>query len=368
MNTKATHNPRANVLVLGANSLHALVPATLIAQADALLDRHRLDEAVDLADRQLKRLQSRVSVSQEEVRGYSSITPCAQTLPYHDVQADELRYVYQRLGFQCLTETLFDDAGKHFFAGNLDPRVLIHYYPHLCGGLFTADDTADVFAGVAEHMPAEDSIDEISECPSLAPAPFPCPRAASSGSHLNRRFPSLPPRRAVRAVARPLRALTRSSHQPSPELLAAPRAEHEHRARDGRAARGARRRRGGHAQALPAQVAREAPRRGGQPARERGASPALRGAHWVGADARRQVVDTVLGRLYTESGETTDLLALVDGPNDIVLPVLAPVLVARGRYDALCRLYRARGLDDALLDAWAKCVPLLSSPMWCAGC
>lgn len=72
--------------------------------------------------------------------------------------------MYQRIGFQCLTETLFDDAGKHFFAGNLDPRVLIRYYPDLCGSLFDENESVDVFSGVAEHMPSEDSIDDISEC------------------------------------------------------------------------------------------------------------------------------------------------------------------------------------------------------------
>lgn len=78
-------------------------------------------------------------------------------------QADELRYVYQRIGFQCFTETLFEDAGKNLFNGDLDPRVLVSYYPELRGSLFQASDTMDVYAGVAERMPAEASVDEISE-------------------------------------------------------------------------------------------------------------------------------------------------------------------------------------------------------------
>lgn len=79
------------------------------------------------------------------------------------LQADELRYVYQRLGFQCLSEALFEDAGKHLFAGELDPRAFISYYPDLRGSLFDADETLDMFSGVAEHMPTEDSVDEISK-------------------------------------------------------------------------------------------------------------------------------------------------------------------------------------------------------------
>ena len=69
----------------------------------------------------------------------------------------------QRLGFQCFTETLFEDAGNRLYEGELDPRVLVSYYPELRGNLFSEDDTVDVMAGVAEHMPQEDSVDDISE-------------------------------------------------------------------------------------------------------------------------------------------------------------------------------------------------------------
>jgi vacuolar protein sorting-associated protein 3 len=80
--------------------------------------------------------------------------------------------VYQRIGFQCFTETLFEDAGKHLFNGELDPRLLVSYFPELRGGLFTADDAMDVFAGVAEHMPQENSVDDISESLSYSLPPL----------------------------------------------------------------------------------------------------------------------------------------------------------------------------------------------------
>lgn len=80
--------------------------------------------------------------------------------------------MYQRIGFQCFTETLFEDAGKHLFNGELDPRLLVSYFPELRGGLFTADDVMDVFAGVAEHMPQENSVDDISESPSHSHSHF----------------------------------------------------------------------------------------------------------------------------------------------------------------------------------------------------
>ena len=78
-------------------------------------------------------------------------------------QAEELCYMNQRIGFQCFTETLFDDAGKHLFNGELDPRILISYYPDLRGSLFSPQDSIDMFAAVAEHMPKEPSVDDISK-------------------------------------------------------------------------------------------------------------------------------------------------------------------------------------------------------------
>jgi hypothetical protein len=78
-------------------------------------------------------------------------------------QAEELCYMYQRIGFQCFTETLFDDAGKHLFNGELDPRILMSYYPDLHGSLFSPEDSIDMFAGIAEHMPKESSVDDISK-------------------------------------------------------------------------------------------------------------------------------------------------------------------------------------------------------------
>lgn len=78
-------------------------------------------------------------------------------------QIEELQYVYQRIGFQCFSETLFEDAGNSFFEGNLDPRLLISYYPDLRGSLFTADDTLNVYAGVASRMPQDVSVDDLSK-------------------------------------------------------------------------------------------------------------------------------------------------------------------------------------------------------------
>ena len=60
---------------------------------------------------------------------------------------------------------MFEDAGNNFFNGQLDPRVLVSYYPDLRGNLFDDGDNVDLFAGVAEHMPKEASVEDISESP-----------------------------------------------------------------------------------------------------------------------------------------------------------------------------------------------------------
>jgi vacuolar protein sorting-associated protein 3 len=72
-------------------------------------------------------------------------------------------FIYQRIGFVQFKETSFEEAERNLFSGELDPRLLISYFPELRGKLFGADETVNLFAGVAEHMPNESSVDEISK-------------------------------------------------------------------------------------------------------------------------------------------------------------------------------------------------------------
>jgi len=65
--------PRSEILVLGPNSIQSLVPSTLISQAESLLDSHRIEDAVALADQQRKRLNGSLSVDEEEVSTSSGI-------------------------------------------------------------------------------------------------------------------------------------------------------------------------------------------------------------------------------------------------------------------------------------------------------
>ena len=78
-------------------------------------------------------------------------------------QVQELRFVYQRIGFVCFKNTLFEDAGRHLFSGDLDPRILISYFPDLRGSLFKPGDSVEMFSGIAKYLPMAQSVEEISE-------------------------------------------------------------------------------------------------------------------------------------------------------------------------------------------------------------
>ncbi|KAH9916048.1 uncharacterized protein B0H18DRAFT_885291 [Fomitopsis serialis] len=265
---------RANVLVLGTNSIYALLPSTLISQADALLQAHRIKDAADLADQQRRKIQASITVDEHE--------------------AEELRYVYQRLGFQCLTETLFDDAGRHLFAGELDPRVLISYFPDVRGDLFTEDDSVDVYAGVAEYLPHEESIDDI----------IAANLVLNYSPHLSPNTREAPPAIELREM---LKMTAR-------DMLEA------------------------YLKKWRAKLKMEDPKRAHQ------LQPVL------------ATVDTVLAKLYVAHSKPADLNTLLAEPNCIILQELEPICIQGGYFDALCRLYWQYGQESKLLSTWAKLV------------
>src|SRR6266404_6514957 len=59
--------PRSHVLILGPNSVQSLLPVTPISQAEALLDDHRIEDVIQLADQQRKKVQSKLVVDASEV-------------------------------------------------------------------------------------------------------------------------------------------------------------------------------------------------------------------------------------------------------------------------------------------------------------
>jgi len=166
--------PRSHLLVLGPNSIQSLLPVTPISQSEALLESHRIEDVILLADQQRKKVQGKLVADANEV--CLSFWPACPLFHLELLQVDELAYVYQKIGFQCMLETRFEEAGFCLFQGELDPRILISYFPDLRSALLDADTTLDVFSGIAECMPPYDSIDDISTSPvfptPLAPLPY----------------------------------------------------------------------------------------------------------------------------------------------------------------------------------------------------
>ncbi|KAF5384226.1 hypothetical protein D9615_003441 [Tricholomella constricta] len=270
--------PRSSVLVLGANSVQSLVPSTLISQVEALLDSHRIEDALDLADRQRKKLQANISIDEDE--------------------ADELRYVYQRIGFQCFKETRFAEATNCFFDGEVDPRLVISYYPDLRGSLFTSDDSMDVFAGVAERMPPEASVEDI---------------VRNYSPHLSPNTRSAPSTAELRKI------LVAEANEKLEVFLTRWRARRIVE--------------GGSDQAV-----------GGSTNNTRLADPSV------------EVVDTVLGKLYAQLEKTQHLYSLLREPHHIVINEVEPVLERTGQYNALCMLYKEKGEEAKLLEVWSKLI------------
>ncbi|KAG6819186.1 hypothetical protein H0H93_014532, partial [Arthromyces matolae] len=272
--------PRSSVLVLGPNTIQSLVPSTLISQVESLLESHRIEEATDLVDRQRKKFQASSSINEDE--------------------ADELRYVYQRIGFQCFKETRFAEATNCFFHGELDPRLIISYYPQLRGGMFTSNDSLDVFAGVAEHMPPEASIDDIVV------------------TNLVRNYsPHIPPNtHSAPSTAELKKILIEEANVKLESFLTKWRARRKAEGVTGQAVGGS-----------TEQVKR--------------------------VDLVLEIVDTVLVKLYAQIEKTQELYNLLLEPHNIIISEVEPVLKRNGQYNALCMIYRENGDEGKLLEVWS---------------
>lgn len=167
--------PHSNVLLISADAVHSFLPPTLISQIEVLLELNKVDQAVALAEQHRKRLNRDTNtIDHVEVRPNTKLTTLH--LYSYVAQAQELLFIYQRIGFVCFQNTLFEAAGKHLFTGDLDPRILISYFSDLRGSLFKPGDSVEAFAGIAKYLPMAQSVEEIGESPpahgTLTPLPI----------------------------------------------------------------------------------------------------------------------------------------------------------------------------------------------------
>lgn len=171
------------VLVIGRNGLYSLSPLTLVVQADALIDKGRDADALALADNFAKSASGGIA------------------------ENPELAYVYMRLAFLKLEQTLFQEAFDLFARAGSDPRMVVRMFPDLRRPLMAPGDEITVCKGVLDAVRSARTIDEYSALVSLI---SPRQRLLTDGSH--------------------------SPRQPQPQLLASLEAERRVRRYDRRAA------------------------------------------------------------------------------------------------------------------------------------
>lgn len=73
--------PKSRVLVLAVNAVQSLLPTTLIAQAESLLESHKVDELVQVADEQRKKLQAKLTVDEDDVCSFLLSSLILPSLP-----------------------------------------------------------------------------------------------------------------------------------------------------------------------------------------------------------------------------------------------------------------------------------------------
>ncbi|KAK4050303.1 hypothetical protein OIV83_003624 [Microbotryomycetes sp. JL201] len=120
-------------IVVGRNSLFALTPMTLVAQADALFDKGRAEEALDLA--------------QQAQAGSKTFNV-------------ESAYVLSRAAFHFLEQTLFQKAFELFEQSRMDPRWLVRMFDDLKDSVLTSADEAPILRGLQSEAAVIKSVDD----------------------------------------------------------------------------------------------------------------------------------------------------------------------------------------------------------------
>lgn len=69
--------------------------------------------------------------------------------------------MYQRAAFKYLFELKFEEAGKLFHRGQIDPRILVKMFPDLQGSLIQTDTVVEIFAGVEEYVREGQSVEDM---------------------------------------------------------------------------------------------------------------------------------------------------------------------------------------------------------------
>ncbi|KAF8609093.1 hypothetical protein BDV93DRAFT_464075 [Ceratobasidium sp. AG-I] len=130
---------RARIVLTAKNTVQSLLPATLLSQAESLLNASRLTDVLRLLDGVKKK-------------------------GGDDDQDIQVRYVYTEIAYSQLRNTQFEEAGNNFFRAESDARALIRLFPDLCEGLpeySRKEETMSIFRGLESTIRSLGSIEEI---------------------------------------------------------------------------------------------------------------------------------------------------------------------------------------------------------------
>ncbi|KAI5477112.1 TGF beta receptor associated protein [Pseudohyphozyma bogoriensis] len=210
----------------------------------------------------------------------------------------DLAYVYLRAAFHSMDEVLFQDAFKLFLRSRCDPRLVVRMFPDLRDPLLRPGEEITVPKGVSAEVVEGKTVDSFIL------------------SNLNRNYsPHIKPNVENASPTMELRAMLGTT------------------ARDC-------------AMAYLSQW-RQARRGEAEAATTTGAG-----------DSRKvdMVVDTTLVRLLAEEGKSTEIVDILEGPNDCVLQQVEPHLIDSGMYQILASIYLKRGEVAKTLEIWTKIV------------
>ncbi|KAK4513889.1 uncharacterized protein ATC70_005896 [Mucor velutinosus] len=133
----------ARILVFGKDSVMAQVTTPLVVQVDLLLEKHLVEEAMQLAEQARNTMSSDNNVYVERLRS-------------------ELSYTYQKSGLLLLKETVFDDAFTLLSKGDMDPRVVINMFEGLAQSKWLKESPSVLlFDGVISLVEALGTIKNI---------------------------------------------------------------------------------------------------------------------------------------------------------------------------------------------------------------
>ncbi|MBW0501097.1 hypothetical protein O181_040812 [Austropuccinia psidii MF-1] len=148
----------SRTLLVGRDSLHALVTRPFLAEIEYLIEHNCWDEALRVANQS-----SNPDLSHYHPAGLP-ISHLALSAHSHSQDVElisQLRYAYQKIAFHFMYETKFDEAGDLWLKGQGDPRVFIKLFPRLSSLKLFQNDTITIHKGLEYFVRDGGNIEDL---------------------------------------------------------------------------------------------------------------------------------------------------------------------------------------------------------------